>query len=650
MRRWEVIVVAALALCGIRAPATAQPPGAPPVNYVPPLNPSPPVPRVPELAPIYTRQSVFAIPFTIDPPQSPTGRPVAVQLHVSEDGGVNWRVYEQVDPSASKFTFRAAHDGDYQFMVRTLDASGRTQPEGPAKAELRVVVDTLAPRLELFARQSPTGEVTVSWRMLDRNPRPDTFRLEFQPQGSTRWQAVTMPAPSDQHIDTGEVTFWPGATTGPIVIRAQVTDQAGNPSVAQTELDLRASGEAEVYTTARRQNNSAHPAPQSNSWQSIDDQPSTGGIRWGANQAPAPPIARREQTAEEVLPPPTMEPVRPQPYGPSQTTRLPRAEHIPVGTGAMSAQQADSASPAMPEEIAPPSAEAVAPSRPPSPVRHGLTSASSVPDERVPGEALPPETEPDDEPLGPTLGSDWTEPDYAPRAPRGGQFGFDRLPPGERPRVVNSRKFEIDYEVESVGTLGIAKIELWGTRDWGQTWTSFGYDKDNRSPFTVVVDQEGMYGFRMVIEAANGLGGLPPRGGDKPDVWVAVDLTKPVVRLLGVEELREGGLGALRIQWEADDALLAANPISIAYSDQPGGPWTSIIEGIDNSGEYVWRIDRRLPDQIYLQVQARDEAGNVGFGERRDPVSLERLRPQGRIREVRPARDAKRGTTWTILR
>ena len=56
------------------------------------------------------------------------------------------------------------------------------------------------------------------------------------------------------------------------------------------------------------------------------------------------------------------------------------------------------------------------------------------------------------------------------------------LPPGERPRMVNSRTFELEYDVDSVGPSGIGRVELWGTRDGGQTWRRFTVDSDKRSP------------------------------------------------------------------------------------------------------------------------------------------------------------------------
>ena len=73
--------------------------------------------------------------------------------------------------------------------------------------------------------------------------------------------------------------------------------------------------------------------------------------------------------------------------------------------------------------------------------------------------------------------------------------------------MVNSRTFDMDYEVDAVGPSGIAKVELWGTQDGGQTWRSYGIDPDNRSPIRAKVEGEGLYGFRVVVQSGSGLAG-----------------------------------------------------------------------------------------------------------------------------------------------
>jgi hypothetical protein len=213
-------------------------------------------------------------------------------------------------------------------------------------------------------------------------------------------------------------------------------------------------------------------------------------------------------------------------------------------------------------------------------------------------------------------------------------------PPAGQPSLVNSKSFEMDYEVQSIGSSGIAKVELWGTRDGGRTWTSYGVDNDNRPPMKVNVEGEGLYGFRISVQSGSGVASTLPRSGDQPELLIAVDLTKPNVRLTGVQNGVGQHSGELSIRWEATDARLAEQPVTLQFADNPAGPWSVIAANLEPSGKYAWRPEESAPGQIYLRVEARDQAGNIGVYESPEPVPLDRTRPEVRIRGVRPITDS----------
>ena len=146
------------------------------------------------------------------------------------------------------------------------------------------------------------------------------------------------------------------------------------------------------------------------------------------------------------------------------------------------------------------------------------------------------------------------------------------LPLGETPRMVNSRSFTLEYDLQAVGPSGVSRVELFGTRDGGRTWRSFGIDGDNRSPMTVRVDEEGIYGFRIAVTSGAGLGDPPPKSGDKPAVWIGVDLTRPTAKITSAEFGSGNNENNLVILWEASDKMLAEKPATLYYSAQPGGP------------------------------------------------------------------------------
>lgn len=602
-------------------------------------------PIAPEIpAPIYSRQRVFSIPFKIEQPGPGGAQPRGVQLHVSEDQGRTWRVVDQLEPTANRFAFRAERDGEFWFFVRTQDEKGQLQPVGPPRPELRVIVDTLAPRLKLQQQIGEGGEITASWQILDQHLKNDSFRLEFQPAGTATWQAVNVPRDprTDKRISDGQVTWWPGAASGKIRIRANLVDLAGNPAMSQVDVDLdrhtvtpvdpavdqdhltsmrRAAGPGgapEGIPAVSVSNPSGPPTGQTNAWNPdySSREPFRAGAGSTAESHPLVTPAAPDATAhsEEVPAPPATETV---PRG--TLTRGPDAEASPRDRP-VSATPEDGANGAPIDENA-----------------GDVETVEALPS----GVEAPPanETAPFDNSgtLGDPRGAEATQPV--------GQSGVvdAALPAGQSAKYVNALKFELEYDVESVGPAGIGSVELWGTSDGGKNWESFGVDPDNRSPFVITVEKEGMYGFQIVVESTSGLGGLPPKSGDAAEVWVGVDLTPPVVNLSGIDQGTGDQAGELVIRWEASDPLLGARPVSLAYRDARGGEWATFASGLQNTGRHNWQIDRRVPEQIYLRVEVRDAAGNVTAADSFEPISLDRVRPQGRIRDVRPAREATQG-------
>ncbi|MCE5267014.1 MAG: hypothetical protein LLG00_03935 [Planctomycetaceae bacterium] len=235
--------------------------------------------------------------------------------------------------------------------------------------------------------------------------------------------------------------------------------------------------------------------------------------------------------------------------------------------------------------------------------------------------------------INPAIGNRYPGTDGGPAL---GGTAASGLPPGERPRWVNSRLFELEYDVDSVGPSGIGRVELWGTRDGGKTWRNFPLGGSRRSPLLVNVEEEGIYGFRIVVTNGAGLGAKPPRAGDLPDLWIGVDLSKPTARIVATQQGSDAEAGHLVITWQADDRMLAARPVSLSFAETRAGPWLPIASGLENTGRYAWALDSRLPPRIYLRLEVRDEAGNVGVHELAEPILIDQSRPRIRIRDVRP--------------
>ncbi len=590
--------------------------------------------------PIATKQTAFSIPFTLPETSDPNEIPVEVRLYASTDLGHTWTVASRVGPKQRTFAFKAQHDGEYWFAIRTLDRQNHLKPENGRVPELRVIIDTLPPRLELAAHRTAGGDMVAHWVAVDPLIQANTLKIEFQSAGESTWHPVNFDPPaSDPSRSTasGDVTWHPA--TPAIVVRAEIRNRAGNVGTAQAPVSegLNApmlSAPSNALRGPAGFGEAPYIAPPANS------ATPTGTIPNAVPQpdAPAPNGDRHDLTASRNSSPSTAHASTNHPADSSGGTPWPTDQFTdrtvadgvagsaltfpasrPAGNGAQLPLAAQPSSP-RPEFPSGPIESRV---NPPVTDRFVAPAAPEQPHSSAPGE------------------SPGVRPNAAPSpAPSPPSDMFTRfLPAGERPYMINSRKFALEYEVQSVGAAGLSKVQVWGTRDGGRTWSSFAVEPARNGPVHVNVDGEGLYGFRITVLDGNGVGGKAPQAGDLPELWVGVDLTKPTAQLTGVDLGTGPHAGELAIRWQAADALLAARPITLLFSDHSGGPWSIIAAGLDNTGVYNWRFNGRVPDTIYLRLEARDEAGNVGQFETPDPISLDPNRPHGVIRNVRPEPD-----------
>lgn len=591
----------------------------------------------PDVTPIATRQTAFSIPFKVD--RTAATPPEEVHLHVSPDRGGRWDLYDKVKPDRGSFVFRAPHDGEYWFSIRSVDRQGIVTPSGAFTPGLKVIVDTLAPRLDVTAERLSAGELSAQWQIVDPSLKPDSLKIEYRTDDTGEWEEL---AASQARITegrstlTGDGVWWPQNAPGPITLRIQVSDQAGNPAVTQVVVKPVGGEAAQVGESFGSQN---RPGEDS---QPRLGEPQLGGPSLGtpANVDTGPPRAvtemgvnRRETRALPISNPAAADTDvernpfdryrdRPNGVGESMTAKAPLTPALSQGERGTTEAPPVQAWPAQ-----------GSPSRPLDSPASGDSDwrvGNSPGGQRSPGFV---HTASGDTSANRSRSAD-VDGDGSLGRSSSTRFDFTDLSPAERPKMVNSRTFEIEYEVESVGSAGVAKVELFGTRDGGTSWTSLGTDPDNRSPLVVTVRGEGLYGFHVVVHSASGLSGTAPRSGDRPELWIGVDLTHPQATLTGAEP--GNNPDELTIYWDARDARLESRPIALYFSDQPSGKWTPIAAGLENTGSYTWRMDSRVKHQLYLKLEVRDEAGNIGRYESPEPISLNRQLPQGRIRNVRP--------------
>ncbi len=564
---------------------------------------------------VFWSRNDFVIPFNIDT----TGQaPREIQLELSEDGGRNWILYSKSDVRTRQFNFLANVDGEYQFRLKTVDNSGRVF-DNPG-APLRVVVDTLKPTGELIIDLEPRGDLIAEFRLTDDFLDPNSIRLEYQTESIGEWREILCNMEPDsgngQWFGTGSWSI-PSATRQ-LVVRMLAKDLAGNlleitrmPQLPRT-----------AQVTSNLQLASGKPRDPKGSARSPIQSPPVGtGVRESAanDTEMLPRVEVLVSNGSKTIPSPTRNSslLRNDPQSlsiDSPQRPVPNMSNM-SNNEVVSSRGRYQGRPATDEDYK----QDAAPKRPELASRDasgglrvfasdgtGANESSNSrfkPDPQTPIESIP------------------------------GEIPFRR---DIKPLFSNSKSFSLEYSVDNDPGAPIESVELWGTTDSGQTWERWGIDPDRESPFDIMVENEGLFGFRMVIIGANGLASNRPRNGDNADAWIHVDTEQPRVKITSALYGKGSEAGSLVIDYQAIDDYFPDRPIALSYSATPNGPWTMIQSGIRNNGRYVWPSDPSLPATIYLRIQAFDSAGNVGTHRLDLPINVEGIVPRGRIQGFRP--------------
>jgi hypothetical protein len=510
----------------------------------------------------------FQIPIQID--EKERSKIKELILFYSSDQGGTWHQAAIATPDKSAFAFYAPTDGLYWFNLCVVDAQGRREPPDIYKTAPRqkILVDTLKPNLRIVSVERRGDDIVVSWEVQEDHPDLNTLKLEYRTSDSPAWmwyKASLSPAMSGQ----AQFRF---ASTGPVTVRMQVMDQAGNLGSDQKDVAAGAASSTaamSLIATSAVQSNSAPPlpaplppAPASPSFPVSNSMSAAGGTSVVA----APPMPSMSMNSD-----------RSQPVQQVSTTIVPAPERSWSPASGNNNQQPINAG-----------------SDP-----YGRNAAGAF---NNAGAASVSSQVPSPGPLAPL-------------------------------QITNNPQLTLDYVVNKVGPSGVGSVELYVTRDDGQTWAHFDDDKDLKPPMTVTLPEEGVYGLRLVVSSRAGLGHRVPRPGDLPLMRVEIDTTPPAAQLLQ-PQADPHRRDCLILAWNASDKNIAANPVTLQWAEQAEGPWQMIASELTNSGRYTWQLPPNMPYRVYLRLLVRDSAGNVGMDQTAAPVLIDLQEPEIQIKGI----------------
>jgi hypothetical protein len=217
-------------------------------------------------------------------------------------------------------------------------------------------------------------------------------------------------------------------------------------------------------------------------------------------------------------------------------------------------------------------------------------------------------------------------------------------------------RFDLNYALDG-GPSGVARIDLYVTRDDGRNWVRWSSHDGRETPLKVALDTrfnkeiEGDYGFALVPVSGAGLSDPAPTAGTAPEMKVRVDTTPPAIKVFQ-PTADPNHRSALLLLWEATDRNFGREPIAIEYAEQPNGPWKSVSGGgdgvtvaggagprephrVENTGSYSWQPPPTLATpRVYLRFTAWDLAGHRNEAVTPTPILVDLTKPKARIQGI----------------
>ena len=200
-------------------------------------------------------------------------------------------------------------------------------------------------------------------------------------------------------------------------------------------------------------------------------------------------------------------------------------------------------------------------------------------------------------------------------------------------RIINKTRFDLDYEITSIGRSGIGSVELWATRNRGADWYPLAKDNDNITPIAVEISEDGVYGLKLVVENGAGIGGRKPVPGEAPSSWLVLDRTLPVGELKSAEIRVDSSVPQMRLHWVCSDDYPSPTPVALYWSRDGQEPWSLIADQLPAVGDYLWTMPNDVPARIIIKMEMQDKAGNVNT-HISSPIAADAFSPQGYIRGI----------------
>ncbi|SHK53423.1 PGF-pre-PGF domain-containing protein [Haladaptatus paucihalophilus DX253] len=190
-------------------------------------------------------------------------------------------------------------------------------------------------------------------------------------------------------------------------------------------------------------------------------------------------------------------------------------------------------------------------------------------------------------------------------------FGVDVPPYISGFAATKAGGMDVDVSFDSTDQLDAVGVAVSGAESGTLTTSDFTATPDGTGGYTYAATYTGRTDGNYTFELVTADDGRTD-GATGQTETVLVDDTAPAVTLSapdGGATVRGGE--AIPIEWTATDSV-SVDTVSIAYSTDGGGNWTTVRSDTANDGTEDWTIPAVDSGSVSVRVSATDTSGNVG--------------------------------------
>jgi len=184
--------------------------------------------------------------------------------------------------------------------------------------------------------------------------------------------------------------------------------------------------------------------------------------------------------------------------------------------------------------------------------------------------------------------------------------------------VTNKKTFQIPVEVKANRRAEIRKLQLWASRDKGDTWEIFDQQTNDKESLTFRDRGDGTYWVNMVTEYTDGRLDPPDVSRVVPAMKFFLDTVPPVVTVTSATRAGE----EIAVEWTVTDQ----NPddaVTKVYVRASGGTesqWQQAPAEAVKKGSA--RFKTTLTGAVVVMVTTADQARNVGSASKEVPAAM----------------------------